>query len=215
MKAGDGRWEERMNKVYGETWPSPSEAVEAQPLSALVKVDFCMPGCPISKRQFLQSLGRLLHGGVPQLPVVPVCVECKFRENECLLLKSIPCLGPVTAAGCGAVCPTFQVPCVGCFGPVDEANVASEYLLLCEKGYDKDEVIRRMRMYGGVATQTLTSALPEPPARPPGAAAKPKETPEEAGEEPEEASAKPAEQGNGDADEKKSGGLFRRRNRKR
>jgi sulfhydrogenase subunit delta len=216
MKAGDGRWKERMNKVYGENWPSPSEALEAQPLSAVVKVDFLIPGCPIAKRQFLRTLGRLLRGGVPQLPVVPVCVECKFRENECLLLKGIPCLGPVTAAGCGAVCPTYQVPCVGCFGPVDEANIASEYLLLYEKGYDKDEVIRRMRMYGGVAAEALTSGLPEPPPRAAAPAdAGPKEAPEGAGEKPGEAAEQAADTGQQDTDEKRSGGIFRRRNRKR
>ncbi len=215
MMAGDGRWEDRMNKVYGGKWPSPTEAMEAQPLSSLVKVDFCIPGCPISKRQFLQSLGRLLHGGVPQLPVVPMCVECKFRENECLLLKDIPCLGPVTAAGCGAVCPTYRVPCIGCFGPVDEANVASEYLLLCEKGFTKDEVVRRMRMYGGAAAQVLTSALPEPPPRPVSAQVEPKETSQQEIRHREGGSDEPVATENQDAREKKGGGLFRRRNRKR
>jgi sulfhydrogenase subunit delta len=212
MKAGDGRWEERMNKVYGEKWPSPTEAMEAQPLSNLVKVDFCIPGCPISKRQFLQSLGRLLRGGVPQLPLVPVCVECKFRENECLLLKDIPCLGPVTAAGCRAVCPTYQVPCIGCFGPVDEANVPSEYLLLCEKGFSKEQVVRRMRMYGGAAAQALTSALPEPPPRPEIPQQESKQTSGEEADPPEGASEQPE---GADAGGKKTGGLFRRRNRKR
>jgi sulfhydrogenase subunit delta len=185
MKVGDGLWAERMEKVYGPKRPEPTEPMEARPASALVEVDFCIPGCPISNGQFLRNLSRALRGARPELPPVPVCVECKFRENECLLLKDIPCLGPVTAAGCGAVCPSNLVACVGCFGPVEEANVAAEYLLLLEKGIGREEVIRRMRTYGGVAAQALTLDLPEPPPAAPAEDEKAQAQGEEAAQEEE------------------------------
>jgi sulfhydrogenase subunit delta len=213
MKAGDGAWEQRMERVYGSTRPHPTEPAEARPASAVVGVDFCIPGCPIDKGQFLRNLSRVLRGSSPELPAVPVCVECKFRENECLLLKSIPCLGPLTTAGCGAVCPTYMTPCVGCFGPVDEANVASEYQLLLEKGFSRDEVIRRMRTYGGVAAQTLTADLPEPPPR-----AIQEEGPAEGATQVEEGPEKEPEETPEDTGGKKKGrggGMLRRRGRRR
>jgi coenzyme F420-reducing hydrogenase gamma subunit len=69
------------------------------------------------------------------------------------------CLGPLTNAGCKAACPTYNLPCVGCFGPVKEANIASEYGLLLEKGFGKEEVISRMRIFGGHGMADLIKKL--------------------------------------------------------
>src|SRR6185437_15162325 len=36
-----------------------------------------------------------------------VCPDCKLRGTSCVMVaRGIPCLGPVTQAGCGAICPT-------------------------------------------------------------------------------------------------------------
>lgn len=123
-------------------------SITPSPLYKHVKVDFSLQGCPIEKSQFIKAMGYLLHGDLPILPDYPVCTECKRKENECVLVQhNIPCLGPVTVAGCDARCPTHYNGCDGCFGPVDEANVAMEYNVLREKGLEHDEIARMMNVF--------------------------------------------------------------------
>jgi sulfhydrogenase subunit delta len=98
----------------------------ATPIRDHVPVDVELRGCPISPDQLRELLVAAVIGRRPQLPDEAVCMECKRRGNECVLVASgIPCLGPVTAAGCGALCPAYGRGCFGCFGPRDGANVAS------------------------------------------------------------------------------------------
>jgi coenzyme F420-reducing hydrogenase gamma subunit len=87
-----------------------------------VPVDFELQGCPISKAQLLEVLTALLAGRRPRIPTYSVCVECKRRGTPCLLVRGIPCLGPVTQAGCGGLCPAYSRGCFGCFGPAESAN---------------------------------------------------------------------------------------------
>jgi coenzyme F420-reducing hydrogenase gamma subunit len=85
-----------------------------------VKVDFELRGCPPDKRQLYEVIAAFLKGRRPSIPTYSVCVECKMRGNVCVLVAhGTPCLGPVTHAGCGALCPTYQRWCYGCFGPSD------------------------------------------------------------------------------------------------
>lgn len=91
-----------------------------------VPVDFELRGCPISKAQLLEAIGAFLQGRAPNLPNESVCNECKRRGNVCVLVAhGTPCLGPVTQAGCGAICPAFQRGCYGCFGPQATPNTSS------------------------------------------------------------------------------------------
>jgi len=91
-----------------------------------VKVDFELRGCPIDKRQLLELLTALLVGRKPRIPGHSVCFECKSRGNTCVMVAhGTPCLGPVTQAGCGAICPAFGRGCYGCFGPVAAPNTGS------------------------------------------------------------------------------------------
>uniref|UniRef100_A0A7C4YGD2 Sulfhydrogenase 1 subunit delta n=1 Tax=candidate division WOR-3 bacterium TaxID=2052148 RepID=A0A7C4YGD2_UNCW3 len=141
---------ERFKNVYGsQDAVKLTKPLEPKPLSAYVKVDYEIPGCPISKEQFLKALGRLILGTIPNLYNTPVCAECKWKENECLLLKGKPCLGPLTRGGCNARCPTFDVPCIGCFGPVDEENYEAHFEYLKSMNIDKEEIIRRFSIFGG------------------------------------------------------------------
>ena len=149
MKTGEGGWEARFKKVYGDNPPAIVKAFESRPIDDFVKVDYYIPGCPIDKDQFLRAVSRLIHGNPPELYRFPVCMECKWRENECLLLKGIPCVGPLTAAGCRAACPSHNLPCVGCWGLYEESNMSAEHHLLLEKGFDIDEIKRRMRSFSG------------------------------------------------------------------
>ena len=91
-----------------------------------VKVDFELRGCPISKFQLLEAIGAFLQGRAPNLPTESVCIECKRRGNVCVMVAhGTPCLGPVTQAGCGAICPAFNRGCYGCFGPQATPNTNS------------------------------------------------------------------------------------------
>jgi coenzyme F420-reducing hydrogenase gamma subunit len=110
-------------------YPSP-EHVEslatATPVAEHVTVDAELRGCPIDGRQLLELLTALRLGRRPQLPDEAVCNECKRQGRVCVLVASdLPCLGPVTATGCGALCPGYARGCYACFGPKDQPNVAS------------------------------------------------------------------------------------------
>jgi sulfhydrogenase subunit delta len=142
-------WEKNFKKVYGNTKMIHTKPLQSKPIDAYVKVDYYLPGCPIDKEQFLSTFNRILRGHPPELYRFPVCVECKWNENDCLLNKDIPCLGPVTRAGCGSICINHNLPCVGCWGPVEEANFASEFQLLREKGFDFDFIKKKMANFSG------------------------------------------------------------------
>ena len=149
MANGDGKWEERFKKVYGDAEFTVAKPMETRPLHEFVKVDGWIPGCPPGTSQMLKALTQLINGSPPTYTNSAVCLECKFKENECLLNKHIMCLGPLTMGGCGAPCPSQNMPCVGCWGIIEEANHASELKKLIEYGFSKEEIIRRFRLFGG------------------------------------------------------------------
>ncbi len=96
------------------------------PIAAHVAVDFELRGCPINRFQLLEVLQSLLAGRRPRTPVHSVCLECKRRGTVCVMVAhGTPCLGPVTHDGCGALCPSYDRGCYGCFGPCQQPNLAS------------------------------------------------------------------------------------------
>jgi len=161
MKLEEGGFDERYKKVYGDAKIEISKAFEAQPVDAFVKVDLYIPGCPIDKGEFLGAVSKLLAGRHPYLYKFPVCAECRWKENPCILFSGKFCAGPLTKAGCGAVCPSHNLPCVGCWGPTDDLNVSSEYNLLKEKGYKPDDIIRKMKKFGGANVAKIIKSLDE------------------------------------------------------
>ncbi len=103
-----------------------STLATSTPISAHVRVDFELHGCPIDKRQLLEVVSAFLHGRRPGIPSTSVCTECKRRGIVCVMVAhGTPCLGPVTHAGCGALCPAYNRGCYGCFGPKETPNTAS------------------------------------------------------------------------------------------
>ena len=110
-------------------YPRPEHVAALATSTAIadhVPVDFELRGCPISKAQLLEVIGAFLHRRPPQIPRHSVCVECKLRGNPCVLVADgTPCLGPVTQAGCGAICPAYGRGCYGCFGPMETPNTAA------------------------------------------------------------------------------------------
>ena len=96
------------------------------PVAHYVPVDFELRGCPINKYQLLELLSALLAGRRPSFPEHSVCIECKRRGAVCVMVaQGTPCLGPITHAGCGAICPAFARGCYGCYGPMETPNTAS------------------------------------------------------------------------------------------
>ena len=95
----------------------------SMPIGSYVHVDFELRGCPINKAQLLETISAFLNGRKPNIPTYSVCVECKLRGTVCVMVaKEFPCLGPVTQAGCGALCPSYHRGCYGCYGPMENPN---------------------------------------------------------------------------------------------
>jgi coenzyme F420-reducing hydrogenase gamma subunit len=133
--------------VYGSD--SQIEVLESKPLSDHVAVDVKLSGCPINTTQFLSVTASLLKDHLPYITHKPVCLECKLNENPCVLIeKNLPCLGPVTAAGCGALCPSMGAACYGCWGPCQDPQMDAMTTILHEKGYDPIDVINRLKSFG-------------------------------------------------------------------
>jgi sulfhydrogenase subunit delta len=127
---------------------------QSTPLSAHVKVDFELNGCPINKVQLLEVIGAYLAGRRPVVAAHSVCLECKLRGNICLLVQGTPCLGPVTHAGCGALCPTYHRGCYGCYGPKETPNTASLAACFSRRlGVSKDNLVRAFRTFYNSAPQ--------------------------------------------------------------
>ena len=136
-----------LEEVYGERGLS-YDSTPAQALHEIVKVDLNITGCPIEKDHFLAAIANLLNGDVPLYPEYPVCTECRMLENNCLLIeRGELCCGPITAAGCKARCPNLRVPCVGCRGPVGDANPSSLLAAFEEKGFDRHAIAVRLRAF--------------------------------------------------------------------
>ncbi|MGV3532312.1 MAG: oxidoreductase [Chthoniobacteraceae bacterium] len=123
------------------------------PIADHVRVDFELRGCPVNKAQLLEVISAFLAGRKPSTPPHSVCTECKRRGVVCVMVaRGTPCLGPVTHAGCGALCPAHGRGCYGCFGPKETPNTAS----LSERMQDKlgttdPELVRAYRTFNAAA----------------------------------------------------------------
>ena len=143
-------WKELMRSVYGTDENLYGFLGEHKGLSEVVQVDYELQGCPIEGKEFTELLLDLVREVKPVLPDYPVCIECKIREIPCLIVeRGLPCLGPITVAGCDARCPSYGTVCIGCRGPLrEEANVSGELEMLLKKGYDMKTLIDLMSMFG-------------------------------------------------------------------
>jgi sulfhydrogenase subunit delta len=118
------------------------------PIADHVAVDFELRGCPISKAQLLEVISAYLDKRTPNVSTDSVCVECKRRGNVCVLVAhGTPCLGPVTQAGCGAICPAYNRGCYGCFGPHPSPNTPSMIGKLREVEMPSDQIQRFFRTF--------------------------------------------------------------------
>jgi coenzyme F420-reducing hydrogenase gamma subunit len=125
------------------------DTIPARPIWAEVPVEYQVRGCPIDQGEFLRIITAVLTGQQPVIPNYPVCMECRSRENVCMYDKGQTCLGPVTRAGCGAICPSYGNFCWGCRGLVDDPNETSEKELLKKHGLSLEQILKAFRMSCG------------------------------------------------------------------
>lgn len=125
---------------------------KALPISAFVKVDYELRGCPINKKQLLEVVGAFLNGRRPVIADESVCLECKRKGNVCVMVaQGSPCLGPVTHAGCDALCPTYTRACFACYGPKENANTQSMAQACKDMGLSSEDLVRTFRSYNSAS----------------------------------------------------------------
>ena len=122
------------------------------PVADNVFVDFELRGCPIDKFQLIELLSALLNDRKPNIPKYSVCMECKRQGNVCVLVtQNIPCMGPVTQAGCGSLCPLYNRACFSCFGPKETPNMIAMSERFAKMGLKNDDIIRLYRTFNAYA----------------------------------------------------------------
>ncbi len=146
------------NRGDVETWtrtvyPHPEwieTLAQSTPISDHVRVDAELQGCPVNGEQVRRVLVRLLMGATPDLPGASVCLECKRAGIACVAVtRGIACMGPITRAGCGAICPALGRDCYACFGPSADPNAAAWARQLEASGVPRREVVQRLRHVNG------------------------------------------------------------------
>lgn len=147
---------EDLESVKSRIYPIP-EAVDVskqvKPVHSIIRVDFSLPGCPVSGRDLESFLRKFLYHGLPVVLRESVCMECKRRGIPCLMVsENTPCLGLVVNTGCSGLCPSFNRGCYGCFGLKDvdlnPINLANLLEVLEEKGLEKKDATQLLRGYG-------------------------------------------------------------------
>jgi coenzyme F420-reducing hydrogenase gamma subunit len=142
------------NYVYAN--PEVIETLnKSTPIADHVPVDFQLRGCPISKHQLIEVISALLHGRKPNTPPHSLCISCKLNGTVCVMIaQGIPCLGPVTHAGCGAICPSYNRGCYACFGPKESSNTSSLSRWWSEKlSVSNQDIVLAFRSFNAYADE--------------------------------------------------------------
>lgn len=135
-----------------------SMLAQVKPIASEVSVDFELWGCPVDARQVLAAIRSLLFGVVPVQDHDKVCAECKRRQTVCVMVtQGMPCMGPVTGTGCGALCPAFGRDCYGCFGPAENANTTALTVRFRQLGLGPVDVARRYLLVNNAAPAFLNA----------------------------------------------------------
>ena len=150
-----GKREEFIQAVYAR--PEFISTLETSTaISDHIPVDFELRGCPIRKEQLLEVICAFLKGRKANIPAHSVCYECKAKGNVCVMVvDNAPCLGPVTQAGCGALCPSYARACYGCFGTKETVNLPGLSVALEKMGVAGQDLLRLYRTYQVAAPEYL------------------------------------------------------------
>ena len=149
------------NYAHTEQWTSAIYAKPeyiqtldtSTPIREHVPVDFELWGCPINTRQLLVVIRDLLSGVQPHIRNEKVCMDCKRQQNVCIMVThGIPCMGPATQVGCGAICPQVGRDCYACFGPAENSNTKSLANRFEGLGLIPEDILRRFRFINSEAS---------------------------------------------------------------
>jgi len=155
------------NGVFGTNWvtqiynhPEAITSLEhSTPIASHVKVDFELWGCPVSGPQMLAVVNSLLLGVAPRDNADKVCTECKRHGYPCVMVtRGIACMGPVTRAGCGALCPSLGRDCYGCYGPAAHANSDALAAQFASQGLTPQAIVQRFQSINSQAPAFLAAA---------------------------------------------------------
>jgi sulfhydrogenase subunit delta len=125
---------------------------KSTPIADHIFVDFELRGCPIDKYQLLETVNALLNNRKPNIPKYSLCIDCKRKGNVCVMVsQGIPCMGPVTQTGCGALCPSYNRGCFSCFGPKETPNTIAMSDAFGDPGVKEDDIIRFYRTFNAYA----------------------------------------------------------------
>jgi coenzyme F420-reducing hydrogenase gamma subunit len=129
-----------------------STLATSTPIADHVEVDYELHGCPVDGGQLREVVGAFLNRRRPAIAANSVCMECKRRGNVCVTVAAgTPCLGPVTRAGCGALCPAYDRGCYGCFGPMEDPQTTSMSRVLTAAGVGRADLVRALRTFNAAA----------------------------------------------------------------
>lgn len=146
-----------VNEFISIVYATPEYISTLQKSTAIadhIPVDFELRGCPINKTQLVEVINAFLNGRKPNTPAHSACIECKRQGNVCVMVaQGTPCMGPVTHAGCGALCPSYNRGCYACFGPKEATNTASLADWFGKHGMEKEELIRVFRGFNAYADE--------------------------------------------------------------
>jgi sulfhydrogenase subunit delta len=143
-----------VNEFTAVVYASPqyiSTLATSTPISVHVPVDYELHGCPINKNQLVEVISAFLAARKPAIATHSVCVECKQRGTVCVMVQGTPCLGPVTHAGCGAICPSYRRGCYGCYGPMETPNTAALAREWRALGAAPRDILRAFRNFNAAA----------------------------------------------------------------
>ncbi len=132
-------------QIISYVYPSPEyikSLEKSHPISDFIDVDYELRGCPINREHLIEVINSLLLNKTPTLPRYPVCFECKIKGNLCVLVLGKPCLGNITVAGCGSICPSLNRGCYRCFGPIEKPKELAKYYIkkFSELNFPEDDI---------------------------------------------------------------------------
>jgi len=142
------------NTLYKEAYGTNKiqfNGLQATPIEKHIKIDYKLPGCPPEESEIVYFISTFLFGTWPEEKDYPVCQECRLAGNPCILIENgLPCLGPITTAGCDARCISYNIPCIGCRGPVEHDTAWFDSLarVFKDKGFSEEYIRARMKIFG-------------------------------------------------------------------
>ena len=140
-----GNYPQTTTTVNGKKLTLPEFYSRVYALNDIIDVDYYLPGCPPPPHLIMAALSAVLENKLPPrgstlAPHRALCDSCKRNKSKpervaireikriheveadldvCFLAQGIICLGPATRDGCGEACMNINIPCRGCFGPVE------------------------------------------------------------------------------------------------